>query len=241
MLQEHVTLETNPIKEVDSAGIKLQNGAHHDLDVLICATGFDSTNFLSDIQIYGSNGIPLHDSWGRDGASAYLGMTVPSLPNFGILYGPGTNLAYNSLIIQIEAQSLYLCRLIGATLSAKRSGRSLRIEPKKSVAEQFNRDLQSKLSVSTFADTRCSSWFKDEKGRIINNWGGSAVEYQKRVESLDWSDYEVLGTASDAVLKQGIVRWNRRKEEGALSSVQLGALGSGLFLIAFLGLWVQIR
>lgn len=240
MRQEHVNLETRAIKSAGPSGLELHDGESHDLDVLVCATGYHSTEFLADIKVIGSDGSPLHSSWGKTGASAYLGMTVPSLPNFGILYGPGTNLAYNSLIIQIEAQSLYVSRLINAVLSAKRSGKTLRIEPKKDIADRFNRDLQSKLSVSTFADTRCSSWFKDEKGRIINNWGGSAVEYQKRVECLDWSDFDVLGTAAEDVMKQGILKWNRRKEEGALSKVQLGIMGSGLLSLTLLGIWLRL-
>ena len=240
LLRSNVDLETNGIDSVTDKGIKMVNGVHHDLDALILATGFHSTNFLSDIHMYGTNGHPLHSTWSKDGASAYLGITVPTLPNFGMLYGPNTNLAYNSLIIQIEAQSLYLTRLIGNVLSAKRSGKTLRIEPRADVTERYNRALQGKLSGSTFADSRCSSWFKDEKGRITNNWAGSAVEYQQRVQSLDWADYEVLGTATEDVLKQGVVKWNRRKEEGAWSTAEIGLMAVGLLALGVLGFYIRL-
>ncbi|KAG8528165.1 uncharacterized protein KY384_007082 [Bacidia gigantensis] len=241
LLRQNVSLETSAIVNVTEKGIKLANGTHHDLDVLILATGFHSTNFLSDIRIYGSNGYPLHSTWSKAGASAYLGITVPNLPNFGMLYGPNTNIAYNSLIIQIEAQSLYLSRIVSNVLSAKRSGKTLRIEPRADVTDAYNRAIQSKLSGSTFADTRCNSWFKDEKGRITNNWAGSAVEYQQRVQRLDWSDYEVLGTATGDVLKKGVIKWSRRKEEGAWSAVELSTAAVGMLVLGILGLWFQLR
>jgi hypothetical protein len=38
------------------------------------------------IQVYGTEGKSIEDIW-SSGASAYLGMTVPELPNFSMLYG----------------------------------------------------------------------------------------------------------------------------------------------------------
>ena len=241
LLRQNVQLETRPIDSITPKGVRMADGTQHDLDVLICATGFHSTDFLSDIRVYGAHGASLNSTWSKAGASAYLGMTVPTLPNFGILYGPNTNLAYNSLIIQIEAQSLYLTRLISAVLSAKCKGQTLRVEPKTDVTEKYNRSLQGKLSGSTFADPRCSSWFKDEKGRITNNWAGSAVDYQQRVQYLDWNDYEVLGTAAEDVLRQGMVKWRRRKEEGAWTGFEITLLSLALILLGGSGLWLQLH
>lgn len=234
LLRSDVHLETHPINSVTSSGIQVADGSHHELDVIIFATGFHSTDFLPGISIYGANGHNLHRKWSTGGASAYLGITVPSLPNFGMLYGPNTNLAYNSLIIQIEAQSLYLSKMIGTVLSAMRNGKTLRIEPRADVTELYNVALQGKLSGSTFADPKCTSWFKDEEGRITNNWAGSAVEYQKRVQSLDWADYEVLGTATEDVLQHRITTWRRRKEEGACSTLRIGIVGLGLLFLGAL-------
>ena len=215
LLRPNVHLETNAITTVTPTGIKTSDSVHHDLDLLILATGFHSTSFLSSINVKGTNGHALHSDWSRDGASAYLGITVPTLPNFGMLYGPNTNIAYNSLILQIEAQSLYVSHMIRAVLGAKRSGKNLRIEPRQDVTERYNRDLQAKVGQSTFADPRCSSWFKDEKGRIVNNWAGSAVDYQKMMTKIEWDNFEVLGTGAEDVLKKGDLTWARRKEEGA--------------------------
>ncbi|KAL6720643.1 hypothetical protein ACLMJK_002568 [Lecanora helva] len=216
LLRQNVKLETSAISNITPTGIQMENGTHRDLDVIILATGFRTHEFLYPMRIYGMGGQPLSNTWSK-GASAYLGIEVENLPNFGILYGPNTNLAYNSEILQIEAQSLYLIRLISAVLTQKRKGRTLTVQPKPEVVERYDREVQDQLSRSTFADPSCTSWFKDEHGRITTNWCGSAIDYQKRTCYLDWNDYEVLGSGAAEVQKRGVERWRRRVEETQVS------------------------
>jgi len=236
LLHDNVKLENSPISEVTPTGIKMADGTHHDLDLLILATGFRATEFLNTIRLYGTGGQSLSDTWAK-GASAYLGMTVENFPNFGILYGPNTNLAYNSEILQIEAQSLYVTRLISAVLTQKRQGNTLRIQPKPEVVAKYNNEIQSRLSQSTFADPGCTSWFKDEHGRITTNWCGSAVEYQKRTCYLDLSDYVILGTGAKEVEERGVERWRRRVEETQVSDRMLGICAAAAVMAAITG-WV---
>ncbi len=82
----NVVLETEPIKEITPRGVRVESGQEHDFDLLVLATGFKTTQFMYPIKIYGSDGKSIEDVW-ASGASAYLGMTVPSLPNFSMLYG----------------------------------------------------------------------------------------------------------------------------------------------------------
>jgi len=82
----NVVLETTPIKEITEKGVAVEGGNEYDFDLLILATGFKTTQFMYPIKVYGSNGKSIEDIW-ASGASAYLGMTVPSLPNFSMLYG----------------------------------------------------------------------------------------------------------------------------------------------------------
>lgn len=231
LLQPNVSLEVSSISHITSTGIQMKSGKHHDVDLLILATGFKTTQFMYPIRIFGSHGVSLSDIWAANGASAYLGMTVPTLPNFGMLYGPNTNLAHNSLILQIEAQSLYINCLIGSVLASKRDGHTLTLQPKPNVVEGYNREVQSRLGESTFADPRCTSWFKDEKGRITTNWCGSAVDYQRRTNFVDWSDYDILDGEGNQIEKRGQTRWKRRVEETQVSDRTL-AIGAGLTMLA---------
>lgn len=238
LTKPNVFLETTAISQVTPTGITMANGTHHELDCIILATGFRTTKFLYPIRIYGSGGHSLSEAWEK-GASAYLGITVPSLPNFAMLYGPNTNLAYNSLILQIEAQSSYIKTLISAVLDSKRKGKTLRLEPKVEVVDRYNSEVQERLGKSTYADSSCTSWFKDEHGRITTNWCGSAIDYQERVNFVDWSDYDILGTAAVDVERKGKTRWRRRVEETQVSDRVLGVGAAGVFLfgMAVAGWW----
>jgi len=82
--RENVVSETSPIREITSNGVTVEGDKEHDFDILVLATGFKTTQY--PIKIHGSNGKSIEDIWAF-GASAYLGMTVPSMPNFSMLYG----------------------------------------------------------------------------------------------------------------------------------------------------------
>lgn len=91
LARDNVTLETRPIERVTATGIELANGESQEFDLIVLATGFKTVQFMCPIQIYGSNGKSLSDIW-KDGARAYNGVTVDGIPNFGMCYGPNTNL-----------------------------------------------------------------------------------------------------------------------------------------------------
>lgn len=84
--RENVVLETTPIQSISPKGIVVEGSVEHEFDLLVLATGFKTTQFMYPIKIYGSQGQSISDIW-ASGASAYLGMTVSSMPNFSMLYG----------------------------------------------------------------------------------------------------------------------------------------------------------
>src|SRR5205807_243373 len=77
------------------------------VDVIVIATGFQTTNYLARMEVVGRDGRILRDHWG-DEPRAYLGITVPGFPNFFILYGPGTN--GGELVMTLESQAEYAVR-----------------------------------------------------------------------------------------------------------------------------------
>lgn len=97
----NVSLETRPIHRIGSTSISVvdENGqpdvVEADYDLLVCATGFKTTEFLHPVELIGRNGRKLSDVW-HQGAQAYNGTCVEDMPNFGMLYGPNTNLGHNS-------------------------------------------------------------------------------------------------------------------------------------------------
>lgn len=84
--KDNVVLETSKIKEITPNGVTVEGDKEYQLDLLVLATGFKTTQFMYPIDIYGKEGKSIVDIW-SSGASAYLGMTVPYMPNFSMLYG----------------------------------------------------------------------------------------------------------------------------------------------------------
>lgn len=86
--RSNVELENGAIERITADGI-IVDGKEIPLDVLVFATGFQTLDFMYPIKIFGENGRSLQDIWPH-GAQAYLGITVESLPNFSMMYGPNT-------------------------------------------------------------------------------------------------------------------------------------------------------
>jgi len=93
----NVSLETRSIDSISGNKVKVKEeggkvvDVDQDFDLLVCATGFKTVDFMHPIELYGRNGRSLSDVW-KDGAQAYYGTCVVDMPNFGMLYGPNTNL-----------------------------------------------------------------------------------------------------------------------------------------------------
>ena len=161
-------------------------GKHHDADVIIYGTGFQATDFLTPMTITGRDGIGLNDA-SKDGAEAYLGITVNGFPNLFMLYGPNTNLGHNSIIYMLESQIHYVQQCIAAIDSQKL--RSL--EVRSFVQVNFNDRVQSKIS-DTVWNKGCHSWYKTESGKNTNNWPGFTFNYRRQTEKLDLNDYDIV-------------------------------------------------
>ncbi|KAJ3544356.1 hypothetical protein NM208_g3097 [Fusarium decemcellulare] len=86
-----VSLKQSAIKEFGPGGIVTSAQGvdeHHELDVIIVATGYDSvTGSLYEMNVTGRDGTKLQEKW-KDGIYTWLGMMAPGLPNAFMLYGP---------------------------------------------------------------------------------------------------------------------------------------------------------
>jgi hypothetical protein len=129
----------------------------------------------------------------------------------------------------IEAQALYIQALITKVKAAKSAGTSIAIRPKASVAQQYNNEIQARLSQSAFADPNCNSWYKNEAGLITNNWADAVIPYQKRTSKISWDEYDFSGPGAEEFNRQGSLSWKRVVEETQVSNT---AILTGLVLSA---------
>jgi cation diffusion facilitator CzcD-associated flavoprotein CzcO len=177
--RRNVSLITEHIDRFDSTGIITSDGVHHDLDVVVMATGFESTRFLAPIDVTGRNGASLHERWAA-GAEAHLGVAVSGFPNFFMIYGPNTNLGHNSIMFMIECQA----QLILRSLHSLAAGDVPVIDVNAAHMDAHNRQLQQELSGTVWL-ANCTNWYKNADGKITNNWPGTARQYLHATRRAD--------------------------------------------------------
>ncbi|MFI1915321.1 flavin-containing monooxygenase [Nocardia sp. NPDC020380] len=163
--RENVTLETDPITEITASGLRTTS-AHHQVDVLIMATGFkvmESGN-MPTFDLHGSKGIRLEDWWDTRRLQAYEGVSVPGFPNFFTIIGPyGYNGA--SYFTLIEMQTTHILRL----LRQARRRAATRIEVTQEANDRYFQEMLSRRGTQVFWQDSCAlanSYYFDKNGDV---------------------------------------------------------------------------
>jgi cation diffusion facilitator CzcD-associated flavoprotein CzcO len=181
--RENVEVITTGIDHLTETAVVNRDGKTYPADAVILATGFESTSFLAPMAVQGLEGRSLHAEW-REGAHAYLGITVAGFPNFFMMYGPNTNLGHNSIIFMIECQARYIMGCVGEL-----TARDVRyMDLRRDVMDAYNARLQDELRATVWAATD-NSWYKTADGTITNNWSGSTVRYWWKTRKVDFDLY----------------------------------------------------
>jgi cyclohexanone monooxygenase len=107
---ELVDIKANPIAEITPTGITTQDGVHHELDVIVFATGFDAVDgHYRSMDIRGRGGVSIRDHW-KDAPTSYLGMATTGFPNMFMVLGP--NGPFTNIPPSIEIQVEWIAQVI---------------------------------------------------------------------------------------------------------------------------------
>jgi cation diffusion facilitator CzcD-associated flavoprotein CzcO len=186
LTRPNVELITDPIERIVPSGVACADGTTREADVLIYGTGFKTLEFLAPMSVAGLGGRRLHEVW-RDGAEAYLGITVSGFPNFFMLYGPNTNLGGNSIIYMLEGQIGYI---LGAIRVLEDEGLDW-LDVRPDVQRTFNAWVEAASRTSVW-ESGCHSWYTTPDGRNTNNWPDHTFLYRHRVRRFDLASYRVM-------------------------------------------------
>jgi len=186
--RDNVALVTTPIREVTPRGVVTKDGVEHEADVLVYGTGFQASRFLTPMKVTGRGGVDINAQWNGD-ASAYLGITVPAFPNFFMLYGPNTNIVVNGSIIYFsECEVQYVMGCLRALLEGGHRALDCRREVHDAYVAKINQaNLQRTWGVSSV-----NAWYKNERGRVTQNWPFNLIEYWQLTREPNPADYEFL-------------------------------------------------
>jgi cation diffusion facilitator CzcD-associated flavoprotein CzcO len=178
-------LVTERIERVEPGGVRTVDGRLHELDVLVLATGFRVDRFLRPIEVTGRDGVTLDEVWAQR-PSAYLGISVPQLPNLFMLNGPNGPVGNFSLIDVAELQFDYVMQLI----DRMRRGECREVSATADAAEQFEED-RTEAAQRTVWVTGCRSWYLDDRG-VPAAWPWSFTRFREVMARPELEHYELV-------------------------------------------------
>lgn len=106
--KDNATLTFDPIESITEHGIKTSKGDEQEFDVIVCATGFD-TSFIPSWKLVGRNGARLEERW-KVNPEAFFAVQVESMPNYFIFNGPNCPISHGSLLTEVSWTCDYILR-----------------------------------------------------------------------------------------------------------------------------------
>ena len=181
-----VELVTAPIERVEPAGVRTADGALHQLDVLVLATGFRVDRFLRPIAVTGRDGCTLEEVW-AERPSAYLSVSIPGFPNLFLLNGPNGPVGNFSLIDVAELQMGYVLQL----LERLQRGEAAEMCARAEAAARFEAERVERAKQTIWV-TGCRSWYLDDRG-IPAAWPWPVARFREIMQRPDLDAYELVG------------------------------------------------
>ena len=171
--RDHVELIVAGIREITPDGVITVDGRLHEVDVIIYATGFKASEYLSPIRVTGRGGLDLREHWSGE-PRAYLGMHIPGFPNLFCILGPNTGLVVNGSIILFSEMAVnYILGCFFMLLSQNLCA----VDVKRRVHDAWNQRVDEANAKMAWGVPGVSSWYKKSSGRVSQVWPFQVLEY----------------------------------------------------------------
>ena len=184
---DNCELVTDSIREITPTGIVTADGTARDVDVLIIATGFHTTELPITEKITGRSGRPLAEKWSETGMSAYKGTAVADFPNLFFIVGPNTGLGHSSMVFMIESQVSYI---VDAVHTMRRDGYGA-VEVTEGAERAWSADIQRRMKRTVWSTGGCASWYLDKHGNNTTLWPRTTFAFRGETASFDPGAYTV--------------------------------------------------
>jgi 4-hydroxyacetophenone monooxygenase len=158
--RDDVTLVTSGIERITERGIVDGAGVHHDVDVIVYATGFHASEYLFPMEVRGRGGQTLSELWKDGGARAHRFCMYPGFPNLWSVYGPNTNGALVPASFH-EQVTRYGMRCIERLVREERTA----IEPRRDAYDAYNAEVDARNERRVWSDPRADNYYRNEHGR----------------------------------------------------------------------------
>lgn len=182
--QPHVHLVDTPIERVEAKGIRTADGVLHELDVIVMATGFDAHLFVRPMELVGTGGVKLSQTWEVE-PYGYRSVALPGYPNVFMLIGPHSPFGNQSLFLISETQADFAMRCI----ERWRRGELDAMAPTREATDRFNAEMREVLPNTIWA-SGCNSWYLGADG-TPSVWPYEASHHREILQEPEPDDWDL--------------------------------------------------
>ena len=184
LTRDNVDLVTSGIERLTKNGIETSDGKHHEVDLIVFATGFEVDKFLWPAEYRGEKGVNLRDYWGPKSPRAYLGMMVPQFPNLFIMYGPNSQPVSGG--VSLPSWFQIWAAFIAQCLDTMFEEGHAQVAVKEEAFETYNAQLDAVGSELAFIKDARSverNYYVDADGRLVVNTPHETAELYEMMKT----------------------------------------------------------
>ena len=161
--RDNVRLVTAPIAAITTSGIETEDGASHEVDLLILATGFLTTEQGNgpSFEVRGLEGVELGQYWEEHRLQSYAGVSMPGFPNFFLTAGPYSGGFNWFAMVEAHVDHILLC------MAQARAQGATRVQVKLDAHERYMAMMWGRAEGTIFKDSSCAgsnSYYLDRHG-----------------------------------------------------------------------------
>lgn len=185
ILQDHVDLNTDGIERFVPEGALTKAGDTIPLDVMVISAGFDVSQYFYPTHYVGRDDTTLAQLWSKDGARAYLGITLPKFPNFYTIWGPNGQGRAGGQLQWLDVWTEYISWMLVEHIES--GARSL--EVRQDVFDVYNARMDERGKGQIYESNGQTGYFTNEFGRSGVQMSWDAHEFYDQLSPHHLSDY----------------------------------------------------
>ncbi|CAK5280944.1 unnamed protein product [Mycena citricolor] len=183
LLEPNVQVYTEMFQRITEKGFIDAQGNEVEVDVIVCATGFD-TSFKPRFPIV-AHGVNIQDLWKEYPVDSYLSVAVKNFPNYFMYYGPHGPTAHGSGAPVIHAYTTMFLKIIKKLQMENITA----IKIKDKAADDFNEHRELYVKRTAWVGN-CSSWFRLHKDAAPMLFPGNRVLFMELLYNIRWEDWD---------------------------------------------------
>jgi cation diffusion facilitator CzcD-associated flavoprotein CzcO len=184
LTEPNVSFITSPITRISASAIHTTDGKTHEIDALVCATGFKASA-PPPFPLTGAGNLMMNEKW-KQRATNYMSHSIAGFPNLYTMLGPNSAIGTGSLTKMIETVGDYIIKCVRKIQRDNIAAMVVKEARERDFVEYTDAYFEGPV----FAD-ECRSWYKKNgTGEVVGLWPGSTLHCMEAMRSPRWEDYE---------------------------------------------------